>query len=235
MTTAVGLITRAMKLARVIGKGETPDADESADGLVALNSMLDSWQIEGLMVYQIREESFTWSAAAQSRTIGALGNFVTDLPTKVAESSYFVTNNISTGIKLIDVNAWASIPDKTTTGPYPCLIYPEYGAALVTLYAYPTPSANVTFKLHTWKRLQSFSALTTDLALPPGYERAIAFNLAIEFGDAEFGGIVTPRVEKIAIQSKADIKRVNLRVPVLVAETGYVNRGPRYGSIYSGF
>ena len=69
MTTATQIITRAMRLARVIGKGETPDADESADGLQALNTMLDSWQIKRLFVYQIREESFTWAAKSIDRLV----------------------------------------------------------------------------------------------------------------------------------------------------------------------
>ena len=32
-----------MRLCRAIGKGEVPDSDESADGLEALNAMMDAW------------------------------------------------------------------------------------------------------------------------------------------------------------------------------------------------
>jgi hypothetical protein len=42
VTTAIDLITRSMRLARVLSKGEPLDADESADGLAALNSMMAS-------------------------------------------------------------------------------------------------------------------------------------------------------------------------------------------------
>jgi len=235
MATALTMIQRAMRIARVTGKGETLDQDEAQDGLTALNSMLDSWQTETLSVYQIREESFTWTGAAQSRTIGASGNFVTDLPVRVDPSSAFVSNSIDYSIGtrgIIDVSAWAAIADKTTQSTIPWLIYPEYGAALVTLYAYPIPSANITFKLRSWKRLQSFSALTTVLALPPGYEEAIVFNLAERYG-FEFGKTLSREAKQTAKASKANIQTINTRVPVMASEAGYLNSRQWSGNVYA--
>lgn len=231
MTTAVQIITRAMRLARCIGVGELASDTEAADGLQALNAMLDSWQIKRLYVYQIRAEAFTWTASQQTRTVGAAGNFATDLPTRVADDCSFTINSIDYPVKLIDVDAWTNIPDKTTTSSFPWWIYVEYGAALVTLYAYPIPSANVTFNLKTWKRLQQFSALTTELALPPGNERAITFSLAEEFAP-EFGLEVLPRVSKIASEARANLRRVNAPSPVMMTEAGYLSR--RYSAYIYG-
>lgn len=224
MATALDLITRSMRLAGTIGKGEIPDADEAQDGLEALNAMLDSWQIERLFVYQIRAEQFTWDANDQTQTVGSGGDFNTDLPTRIDDSCSFTIDSVDFPTKLIDVDAWSAIPDKTTTSTWPWWIYPEYGAALVTLYGYPIPSANVTFNLRTWKRLQSFTALTTDLALPPGNERAIAFSLAEEFGGPEFGVQVPQDVRRIAASARRALRRVNSPSPVMATETGYISR-----------
>ncbi len=223
MTTAIQIITRAMRLGRVIGKGEIPDDDESQDGLTALNAMLDSWQLKRLFVYQIRTETFTWAANDQTQTVGSAGDFATDLPTRVADDCSFTVNSIDYFVKLIDVDAWTKIPDKTTTSSFPWWIYPEYGAALVTLYAYPIPNANVTFNLRTTKRLQQFSALTTDLALPPGNERAIVYSLAQEY-TPEFGLEVPPRVNLIADSARRNLQRVNAPSPVMQSEAGYLSR-----------
>ena len=223
MATALSMIKSAMRKAQVSTKGETPDSDESADGLAVLNAMLDSWQVDRLFVYQVKEESFTWAANDQTQTIGAAGDFVTDLPTRVADDCEFVVNNISYPVTLIDVDAWASIPDKTTTSTAPWFIYPEYGAALVTLYCYPIPNANVSFKLRSWKRLQSFAALTTDLALPPGYQRAIEYSLAEEFGP-EFGVDVPAAVSRIAMSARRIIRRVNSPSPVMRSDAGRMSR-----------
>ncbi len=231
--SAINIITRAMRLGRVIGKGEIPDDDEAQDGLDALNAMLDSWQIKRLFVYKIRTEQFTWTANQQSRTVGAAGNFVTDLPTRVADDCSFTINSIDYPVKLIDVDAWTAIPDKTTTSSFPWWLYPEYGASLVTLYAYPIPNANVTFNLKTWKRLQQFTSLTDVLDLPPGNRRAITFSLAQEF-TPEFGLDVPPRVNLIADASRRNLQRVNSPSPIMKSEAGYLSR--RYTSnIYSGW
>lgn len=224
MATGITLITRAMRLAGVIGKGETPDSDESADGLTALNAMLDAWQIARLFVYQIRTETFTWAASQQSRTVGAAGNFVTDLPTRVANDCSFTVSSVDYPVSLIGIDEWASIQDKTTTSSLPSLIYPEYGAALVTLYAYPIPSAAISFNLRTWKRLQAFTGLTDTLSLPPGYERAIVFSLAEEYGGPEFGVEVPRKVIEIALAARRALRRANAPSPLMTNEAAFLSR-----------
>lgn len=220
-----------MRLAGVIGKGETPDDEEAADGLTALNSMLDSWQTERLFVYQISENSFSWGAGSQSRTVGAAGNFVMARPAKVDDSTYFVLNGISYAVRLIDSDAWAAIPDKTTTSTFPFWLYVEYGVSTVTLYAYPTPSAAITLKLRTWSALQSFSTLTDALSLPMGYQRAITYSLAEEFGP-EFGVDIPAKVQEIAAKARKNLKRINSVPPVMASEVGYMNRRVT-GNIYA--
>lgn len=223
MATALDLIKRAMRLAQVSTKGETPDNDESQDGLDALNTMLDSWQVDRLFVYQIREESFTWAANDQTQTVGSGGDFNTDLPTRIADDCAFVVNSIDFPAQLIGIDAWTQIPDKTTTSTFPWFIYPEYGAALVTLSCYPIPSANVSFKLRTWKRLQSFTALTTDLSLPPGYQRAIEFSLAEEIA-GEYGTEIPPRVSAIAMNARRLLRKINSPSPVMRSDAGRLTR-----------
>lgn len=235
MPTALQIITRSMRIARVIGKGETLDADEAADGLTALNAFLNACQLERLFVYQIREESFTWAANQQSRTVGTGGDFATDRPARVDGSSAFVSNSVDymLGVRgIIDVSAWAAIPDKTTTSTIPWLIYPEYGTTLVTLYAYPIPSASITFKLRSWRTLQSFAALTTSMDLPMGYEDFLAFNFAEAFC-VEFGKELLPQAAKRASVTKAAVKRINAPDTVMTSEAGYMNRIGWTGDVYA--
>ena len=223
MATALSMISRAMRLAQVHTKGETLDSDEEQDGLTALNAMLDSWQVDRLFVYQIQQETFTWAVSQQTRTVGPAGNFVTTLPARVADDCVFRVNDIDYPVALINVDAWSNIPDKTTTNSFPWWLYVEYGAALVTLYAYPIPNASLTFLLKSYKQLQTFSSLTTALALPPGYQRAIEYSLAEEFGP-EFGATIDPGVRQIAAAARRIIKRQNSVTPVMASEAGYLNR-----------
>ena len=237
MPTALALITRSMRLARVLRKGESLDSDESADGLVALNAMLDSWQIDRLLVYQIVQVSNTWPAATTSRTIGSGGNFTQQRPVKI--DSAFVTDSNSNWYEvrvLQDRTEYDSIVIKTTESTLPQYLFMDPAYPLGVIYLYPVPSAAVTLKLNTWQTLQSFAALTTDLSLPPGYQRAIEYNLAIEFGP-EFGANISPEVKRVAMESKAAIQSLNApsmvaRVDNAVASLGQLNGRSGY-DIYS--
>jgi hypothetical protein len=222
-----------MRLAGVIGKGETPDSDESADGLTALNAMLDSWRLERLMVYQIVQGSYTWASSTTSRTIGSGGNFNASRPVRI-ESAFF-RDSSSNDYELAVLRTreeYDSITIKSTTGTQPQWLFYDPAYPLGVLYAYPISTAQWTLLLNTWQSLQSFSALTTDLALPPGYERAIAYGLAMEIAP-EYGSgqKMDPQVPLIAIQSKAAIKTVNQ--PSMVAQIEAPGCGGGIYNIYT--
>ena len=48
MATCLDIITHALKLSKVLSSGEEPTADESRDGLVALQSLYDQWRTGGM-------------------------------------------------------------------------------------------------------------------------------------------------------------------------------------------
>lgn len=232
MATALSMVTRAMRLARVIGKGEVADDDEAQDGLEALNTMLDSWQTERLFVYQIQQDSFTWTTSTTSRTVGLLGDFAMAAPARIDDSSFFRVNNVDYSLVFLNSDQYAAIPAKSSASSIPEYMYVEYGTALHTLYAFPVLSAAVTFLLRSWQALQSFSALTTALDLPMGYQRAIEFSLAEEIA-AEYGRDVSPKVERIAAHARKNIKRINLPMDTLTSEIGMMTRRSGF-NIYAG-
>lgn len=221
MTTAVGMITRAMRVATVIGKGEAPDSDESADGLTALNAMLDSWKLDRLFVYRIAENSFTLNVGFNSYTIGVGGNFNIERPVKLEDSCFILVSNIQYPVAVVDE---ATFTAQQTVGQsqMPRILYYDPAFPLGTIFFDYKPDQAYNFHLKSWASLQQFSSLTTALALPPGHEQAIVFSLAEVFG-VEFGIAIPPKVEQIAVQSRAAIKRVNKPSPVLHSEVAYMN------------
>lgn len=234
MATALSMITRACRIARAIGRNQTLTAQEGADGLIALNAMLDSWQTQELFIYSIRDETFSWTGAAASRTVGAAGNFVTDRPVEVDVSSYFRISGQDFPVKLIDSESYSSLPIKTTTSSFPMWMFVDYtSSALVTLYVYPVPQATLTFHLRTRKRLQSFSALGDTVALPPGYQDAIEYSLAERYGP-EFGVVILPDVHRMATEARANIQRANATIPTMVSEVAYMNRPSTGSNVYAG-
>ena len=212
MTTANDLIEHAALKLGAKATGESLTADESNDSLEVLNSMLDALAIDGMMVYQIVQDSYTWAAAAASRTIGSSGDLNGTRPTKIEAGTYFRdSNNIDQTVDIIrDRATYDSLSSKSDTSTFPEILYYDSAYPLGTIYVYPVPSAQLTLKLNHWQILQSFAALTTDLALPRGYQWFIEHALAVALSPV-FSVEPASRVVAEANRSKAALMRVNHR------------------------
>jgi hypothetical protein len=114
MTTASDIVSRSLRLIGVLGQGRrTLTANELADGIDALNSMLESFSLERLMVYQILEENFSLVIGTGSYTIGTGGTFNTTRPVKIENAFLRDSSNNDYSLALIDNAQYDSIPLKT--------------------------------------------------------------------------------------------------------------------------
>ena len=211
MATPSTMIVRSLQLIGEKGIGETLTAAEETAYLAVLNSMMESWSLERLLVYHILDEVFTLTAGDGSYTIGTSGDFNTTRPLKIEGAVIRDTDDADSGVEILGADAWRRIVLKTSTGnSYPAYLYydAQYTSARGVINLWPEPQAGLRLVISSWKQLQTFALISTTLALPPGYERAIIYNLAIELA----GGMIepAPSVVKIARESKGAIKRVNV-------------------------
>lgn len=232
MATALSMMTRAMRLARVIGKGETLDDDEAADGLTALVSMLESWSTERLYAYYIANESLTLVANQATYTMGTGGDLNTTRPSHIEDSCYVSYLGFDYPLSLLNEQEYGLIVSKTVGSNIPQWLFPDMQNPLVRLSFYPVPTATATAHIKSLKQLQAFTSLTDVLALPVGYQRAIEYSLAEEYG-VEFGNEVSPTVHMIAQKARANIKRINAPTLIMSSEAGVMNRTRTVGSIYT--
>lgn len=226
MATANDMIRRAMRLVGAIAEGSAMTTAEATDGLAALNSMLDSWAVERLPVYAVRRVSFS-PTGATSYTIGTGGVINTTRPNDIYSATWRF-NSIDYFIEPTGQKQWDQIAFKDVNNTIPELFYYEKTYPLGKVYFYPQPSGG-TMELQTSELLQSFTSLTDALTLPPGYQRAIEFNLAPELA-AEYSMPVPESVARIAVESKAAIMSANI-TPLFV-ELPPITRGSVY-NIYS--
>jgi len=209
-TTAGEQINRALRLLGVLAEGETPSAAVSQDALTALNQMIDSWSTERLAVYATQEQVFTWPAGQRSRTLGPTGDFVGNRPIMLDDATYFrdPATNVSYGVRIINQQQYNGIAVKTVTSTYPQVLWVNMTNPDVEMYVYPVPIRDLEWHFVSVDELSQPALLATQLTFPPGYLRAFTYNLAMELAP-EFGVEPSPQVQRIAMTSKRNLKRIN--------------------------
>ena len=231
--TAGEQINRALRLLGVLAEGETPSAATSQDALMALNQMIDSWNTERLSVFSTQDQVFTWPASFISRTLGPTGDFIGLRPVLLDDSTYFrAPNNVSYGIKFINQQQYNGIAVKTVTSTYPQVMWVNMTFPDIEMYVYPRPTQDLEFHFVSVEELNNPANLSTVLYYPPGYLRAFTYNLAMEFAP-EFGVEPSQQVQRIAMTSKRDLKRINNPDDVMALPYALVANRQRF-NIYAG-
>ena len=232
--TAGDQINRALRLLGVLAEGETPSAETSQDALMAMNQMIDSWDTERLSVFCTQDQVFTWPAGLVSRTLGPTGDFVGLRPVLLDDSTYYRDpgTGVSFGVKFINQQQYNGIAVKTVTSTYPQVIFVNNTFPDIEMYVYPRPTRDLEWHFVSVQKLDNPAGLATVLLFPPGYLRAFTYNLAMEIAP-EFGLEPSPQVQRIAMTSKRNLKRINNPDDVMSLPYAIVATRQRF-NIYAG-
>ena len=232
--TAGDQINRALRLLGVLAEGETSSASVMQDSLMAMQQMIDSWNTERLSVFCTQDQVFTWPAGEYIRTLGPSGNFVGLRPVLLDDATYYRDpgTNVSFGIKFINQQQYDGIAVKTVTSTYPQVIFVNMGFPDITMSIYPRPTRDLEWHFISVQELSNPASLATDLFFPPGYLRAFTYNLAMEIAP-EFGVEPSPQVQRIAMTSKRNLKRINNPDDVMSLPYAIVASRQRF-NIYAG-
>jgi len=233
-TTTVGdQINRALRLLGVLAEGETPSAATSQDALMAFQQMTDSWNTERLSVFCTQDQVFSWPSGEIKRTLGPTGDFVGNRPVLLDTATYYIApSGVSYGIKFINQDQYNGIAVKTATSTFPQVIFVNETFPDVEMYIYPRPTQTLEWHFISVQELSQPATLATQLHFPPGYMRAFTYNLAMEIAP-EFGVEPSPQVQRIAMTSKRNLKRINNPNDIMSMPYGIVANRQRY-NIYAG-
>lgn len=239
--TVNDLINRSLRLLGAINIGDPPTAPEAQDALLALNGMVDAWANERLMIYTTARNLYNLAPDQQVYQIGPSGpDWIGPRPTRIDAAGLLLGNSDPTQVyerplAVIRTDKdWAAFRIKGLQSTLPLGLYydrwysnPDSATSPVgsgNIAVWPVPTAVNQVALYTPVAVSQFTALTQTIALPPGYQRALTYNLAIELAP-EFDREPSDVVVAIAEQSKAGIKRVNAPSAIGRMRTDPVLRG----------
>ncbi len=197
-------VSEAIKAAyRLAIRTSDPETQEMADGLEALNLMLQELETTSSGIYHKTRESFSLVQSTVSYTIGSGQDFDTTLPTEIT-SAYVRDGSYDYPVRVISDKKYGELTLKTTESR-PYYLYYEKGASTGTILVYPVPEKAYTLHLHSNKPLGSYVTTTESLGLPREYEPYIKFNLAVELA-IEFGAPISQGLVARAERTKKSLK-----------------------------
>jgi len=234
MATAFDQIKAALRLIGQLAEGEEPSPQAAQDALTAMNQMIDSWNTERLSVFSTQDQIFMWPTDEITRTLGPTGDFVGNRPILIDDATYFrdPQTNVSFGIKLINQQQYDGIAVKTVTSTYPQVMWVNMEYPNISMTIYPKPTRLLEWHIVSVEELTKPAALNTELTFPPGYLRAFKYNLACEIAN-EFGVEPPQTVQRIAMTSKRNLKRINNPDDIMSLPYAIVATRQRF-NIYAG-
>jgi hypothetical protein len=222
-----------MRLLSALNIGDVPTADEEQDGLLALNAMVDAWGTERLTMFTTTRALYAIVAGQQSYSIGrgAGADYAADRPMYIDRAGLVIpqsdpTQTLERPIYIIRTDAeWSRVRLKGETSTLPTDLYYQPSWPNGEIVFWPAPTVPNTLALYTPTAVAEFTSIDQTISLPPGYRRALPYNLAKDYGP-EFGVAKVPQdVKDIADESKASLKRANVAIDFLRVDPAIRSNG----------
>lgn len=193
------LILDALRVIGVIEVGQGANADEDVETLRVVNSMLNSWRTETSMAY-------AWTSTPY--TVASNGTISVPRPERIE------------GVWLGSTAGLNSFSGR---------IYSDRAYPTSLLLLNPPPAAGTQIMLATWTVVPPFAALTDTVSVPDGYTECMIYNLALRLAPRYVGSKISPLVLEEARTSKANVKRMNARIPTLQLDNALLRMGSWLG------
>jgi hypothetical protein len=226
--TARQIIYRACRHLGYAFQGSTIPADLESDALYTLNAMVEAWNLNRWLIPWQEIETYTLTANQTSFTIGSGGDFDGPRPLRI-EQANIIINTYSPVLRkpmdIVDFRQWSAVQVQQVTA-IPNILYYDgaFTSSLGKVYLWPQANQAYQIELFQWHALEAFAAAATAYNLPPGYERALIFNLAVElfsmapdkFNRGGFGN-----VQRLAKESKDAVIDYNSASPYMSTDGAF--------------
>lgn len=217
--TALDIIARAMRLLGVYAQGESPTGAEATEALSVLNSLIQSYGNQNLLIFADSADEIPFVANQDSVTIGPTGSFSGVRPVVLSDYSYVQFGQLSYPLEVLTNEEYAGISLKGLITGIPTSIYLDATMPDAKIYLYPIPTQAMVLNLRSNKRLTTIATLADVLSFPDGYDRMFAACLAIELAP-EYDRQASADLRLMATNARRVLKRTNMQVGRLTMPSG---------------
>lgn len=229
------------------GRGISPEQSQEVTGF--FNQILDSWNSMRNALYSIDQLFLTLTSNIQYYLIGpeavattingySYGAFNVARPQKITQANLIYQTSpeeLRIPLKVIDSASWADI---RVPGIFaiPLELYCDYGysktapTGLAQILLWPGPQLGYLLQLFVWTQLASTLGYGDTFYAPPGYARALTYNLALEILPLYRKGMspmAVQMIDRVAKESRNAIESKN--APCAEAELDLPGTGRKAG------
>lgn len=211
---ALDIIYQALRIIGFSRAGQTASPEAFADGLAALNRLIDSSNIKRGSIYMMQIDTYTLVAGTQAYTIGPGGDFDAANPVRISRANMLLPSGSSVvrrKLNLLDDKQWAAKKFLAARGlPYD--LYNDNDNPLSVYSFYPIPSQAYQFETYTWKLAGAIATTDTLIAVSPGYYEWWLYELAARLAPI-FGMKLPDDAAVILADARAAVRSMNCPSP----------------------
>lgn len=191
MTTALDIISLALRDCGALGVGQTALAEDVNDAFTRLNFMIAGWNRKRWLIYHLVDTSFVSDGRTTPYSVGPGQNFAISVRPERLEAAFLrqisqpVPNQIDYPLEILE-----SYEDYSRVALKQLLSFPNYVFYDTDwpngkLYPWPFPQASI-YEIHILTKavLAQFATPQATINLPPEYFEAIFYNLMVRLGIA---------------------------------------------------
>lgn len=170
------LIASALRKLGVLAEGQTPSAQNYADGMMALNTVIAQLRAVGMPLWARSEYTFTPTTGTY--TIGTGQTLNTPFPVKLLQA-FRTETNAKIPLEVMAREDFNILPTTSTGSPIKVNYQPFVNYGVVSFWPAPTSSNTATVTLVYQRPYQYFTTSTETMDFPEEWYNAIIYSLAV--------------------------------------------------------
>lgn len=233
-------IDGALRLIGVLAAGEEANPEEHADGLERINSLIESFNLQSLLISYTKQVVLPALPIAKAKiTIGKelTNDYVQVAPIEIIQAFFRDAGGMDYPIRLWSIDQWSRLVNKSIVAR-PTNYFVQYGndngmrSLELQFNTIPYP----TDELHLMARMPYIGATgsylpTDDIEWDYGFERMIRYNLAVELAP-EYGIVDIPQIViQTALTTLNEVKQSNYEPLAMEVDRGLLKRSKYYNNL----